>query len=49
LRQTVSASRTTRQAQQVVYHLDGLTPGVHTIRLVKQGGAYMLVDRFTFR
>ncbi|MEY9863846.1 hypothetical protein ABH935_009499 [Catenulispora sp. GAS73] len=49
LRQTVSAANPTRQVQQVVYHLDGLTPGVHTIRLVKQSGAYLLIDRFTFR
>jgi hypothetical protein len=49
LRQTVSASSATRAAQQVVYRLDGLAPGVHTIRLVKQSGTYLLADRFTFR
>lgn len=49
LRQTVSAAGTTRAAQRVVYRIDGLTPGVHTIRLVKQSGTYMLVDRFTIR
>jgi hypothetical protein len=49
LRQAVSAASAGRQAQQVVYRLDGLTPGVHSIRLVKQDGTFMLVDRFTFR
>jgi hypothetical protein len=48
LRQTVNASGPARAAQQVVYHLDGLTPGVHTIRLVKQSGTYLIIDRFTF-
>jgi hypothetical protein len=49
LRQTVSAATPTRLAQQVVYSINGLTPGVHTIRLVKQSGMFLLVDRFTFR
>jgi hypothetical protein len=49
LRQTVNAANPTRLAQQAVYSIDGLTPGVHTIKLVKQGGTYLLVDRFTFR
>lgn len=49
LRQAVSASGATRAAQQIVYRIDGLAPGVHTMRLVKQSGTYMLVDRFTFR
>ena len=46
---SVSASSPTRLTQQVVYHIDGLKPGVHTIRLTKQSGTFMLVDRFTFR
>jgi hypothetical protein len=48
-RQTVNAANPTRLAQQVVYSIDGLAPGVHTVRVVKKDGQYLLLDRFTFR
>ena len=48
-RQTVSAASPTRQAQQVIYRLDGLPAGLHTVRLVKDNGSYLLLDRITVR
>jgi hypothetical protein len=36
----------TRLAQQVVYSVSGLTPGSHSVRLVKTGGTYFLIDAF---
>ncbi len=43
---TVDAYTATRSAQQVVYSVSGLTPGLHTLTLTKDTGTYMLVDRF---
>jgi hypothetical protein len=43
---TVDAYAATRSAQQVVYSVSGLTPGLHTLTLAKDSGIYMLVDRF---
>ena len=43
---TVDAYAATRSAQQVLYSVSGLTPGLHTLTLIKDSGAYMLVDRF---
>jgi hypothetical protein len=48
-RQTVSATNPMRLAQQKVYSVDGLPTGVHTLRLVKKSGQYLIVDRFTVR
>jgi len=43
---TVNANASTRSAQQVLYSISGLTPGLHTVTLTKESGTYMLVDRF---
>lgn len=45
--QSVTASAASRLAQQVVASVSGLTQGQHTIKLVKTGGTYMLLDGFT--
>ncbi|MGW2487925.1 hypothetical protein ACWCV9_11955 [Streptomyces sp. NPDC001606] len=45
--QSVSASGSSRLAQQVVASVSGLTKGRHTIKLVKTGGTTMLLDGFT--
>jgi hypothetical protein len=45
--QSVSASATSRLAQQVVASVSGLSQGQHTIKLVKTSGTYMLLDGFT--
>lgn len=44
---TVSASTgAERLAQQVLYSKTGLAPGVHTIKLTKKSGQFMLVDGY---
>jgi hypothetical protein len=43
---TVDAYAATRSAQQVLYSVSGLAPGLHTLTLIKESGIYMLVDRF---
>lgn len=48
-RKTVDTTNPTRQAQKLIYRIDDLPPGTHTIRLVKKSGQYMVIDRFTFR
>jgi hypothetical protein len=48
-RTTADTTNPTRQAQQRIYRIDGLTLGPHTIRLVKKNGRYLVIDRFTFR
>ncbi|MGW2718533.1 hypothetical protein [Streptomyces sp. NPDC001492] len=45
--QSVSASGSSRLAQQVVASVSGLAKGQHTIKLVKTGGTSMLLDGFT--
>ena len=48
LNQTVSASTSgQRLAQDAVVTITGLTPGSHTIKLVKESGTSMLLDGFT--
>lgn len=48
LYQTVSAyDATERLAQQAVITVSGLTPGAHTVKLVKQGGSYLVLDALT--
>jgi hypothetical protein len=44
---TVSAYGPTRVAQQPVVSVSGLAPGQHTVKLVKTGGQYMVIDGFT--
>jgi len=45
LNQTVSAAASgDRTAQQALVTVTGLTPGSHTIQLVKQSGSYMVLD-----
>ena len=39
-----SAYAATREAQQVIYSVSGLTPGTHTLEIVKDSGDYMLLD-----
>jgi hypothetical protein len=45
--ETVSAYSATREAQQPVVDISGLGNGTHTVKLVKAGGQYMLVNAFT--
>jgi alpha-L-fucosidase len=46
LRATVDTTSATRQTQQVIYSVRGLSAGSHTLRGVKRSGTYLLVDRF---
>jgi hypothetical protein len=43
---TVSANGPVRLAQQPVVSVTGLAPGAHTVKLVKAGGDYLVVDGF---
>lgn len=45
--QSVSAYSAQRLAQQVLASVTGLPKGQHTIRIVKTGGSYLLIDGFT--
>ncbi|HET9169118.1 MAG TPA: hypothetical protein VFN97_06765 [Actinospica sp.] len=45
--ETVDADSATRVAQQPVVDVSGLSQGTHTVKLVKTGGQYMLVNAFT--
>ena len=44
---TVSAYSATREAQQPVVDIGGLTNGTHTVKLVKASGQYLLINAFT--
>ncbi len=44
---TVSANGPVRLAQQPVVSVTGLSTGRHTVKLVKAGGGYLVVDGFT--
>ncbi|MCW2870222.1 hypothetical protein [Actinacidiphila oryziradicis] len=44
---TVSGNGPERLAQQAMVSVTGLSKGTHTLRLVKTGGSYLLVDGFT--
>lgn len=44
--ETVDAYSATRAAQQPVVDISGLNQGTHTVKLVKTGGQYMLVNAF---
>jgi len=45
--ETVNADSATRVAQQPIVDINGLSQGAHTVKLVKTGGQYMLVNAFT--
>ena len=45
--QSVSANSTQRLAQQVLAAVTGLPKGQHTIRIVKTGGSFLLIDGMT--
>ncbi|WP_138750820.1 glycoside hydrolase family 27 protein [Paenibacillus sinopodophylli] len=47
-KQTVNTYNATRQAQQTVYSITGLSNGPHTLKAVKKSGTYMLVDKLQF-
>jgi len=42
--QTINTYSATRQTQQRVYVKRGLSPGVHTLKVVKKSGTYMTAD-----
>ncbi len=43
---TENTSGSTRLAQQVVYSVQGLSQGTHTVKIVKTGGTYLTIDGF---
>jgi NPCBM-associated, NEW3 domain of alpha-galactosidase len=43
---TENTSGDTRLAQQVVYEVNGLSNGTHTVKIVKTGGTYLTIDGF---
>ncbi|WP_405970675.1 hypothetical protein OG496_11015 [Streptomyces sp. NBC_00988] len=43
---TVTANSTSRQVQQTVYTVSGLTAERHTLTLTKTGGSWLVIDRF---
>ncbi|MBW8806708.1 MAG: right-handed parallel beta-helix repeat-containing protein [Catenulisporales bacterium] len=45
--QSVTALASSRLAQQVIASVSGLSKGQHTVKLVKTGGTYLLVDALT--
>jgi hypothetical protein len=45
--QSVSATVSTRLAQQAIVSVTGLSKGTHTVKLVKTSGTYLLIDGFT--
>jgi alpha-galactosidase len=47
-KQTVSTYNATRQLQQIVYSISGLSNGPHTLKAVKKSGTYMLLDKLRF-
>jgi NPCBM-associated, NEW3 domain of alpha-galactosidase/Carbohydrate esterase 2 N-terminal len=44
---TENTSGNTRLAQQVVYSVQGLPAGTHTVQIVKTGGQYLTIDGFS--
>jgi hypothetical protein len=46
LQATVSAYSAARQTQQTIWSASGLTAGSHTLKLVKAGGSYLVLDAF---
>jgi hypothetical protein len=47
-KQTVNTFNATRQLQQTVYSISGLSNGSHTLKAVKKSGTYMLLDKLRF-
>ncbi|NOU70259.1 hypothetical protein GC098_02195 [Paenibacillus sp. LMG 31458] len=47
-KQTVNTYNATRLVQQTVYSISGLSNSVHTIKVVKKSGSYMLLDKLSF-
>lgn len=45
---TVNCNTSTRQTQFIAYANTGLSAGTHTIKVVKNGGTFMLLDAFAF-
>ncbi len=45
-RQNWTGYGSTRLAQQVLYSVQGLTPGTHTVTLTKTGGSYLVINAF---
>jgi hypothetical protein len=43
---TENTSGDTRLAQQVIYSIDGLPKGTHTVKIVKTGGTYLTINGF---
>ncbi|MEU1514904.1 hypothetical protein ABZ490_22545 [Streptomyces sp. NPDC005811] len=43
---SVSTSATGRQVQQVIYSVQNLAPGTHTVKIVKNSGTYATLDAF---
>ncbi|MGH3166781.1 MAG: NEW3 domain-containing protein, partial [Trebonia sp.] len=43
---TEDTSGSTRLAQQVIYQVEGLPRGTHTVKIVKTGGSYLTIDAF---
>jgi hypothetical protein len=41
--------RPSRNVQQTVYTVSGLSLGRHTLTLTKTGGTYLVIDRFDVR
>jgi hypothetical protein len=48
LQTTVNCNSGTRQAQVVMYSTTSLSAGSHTIKIVKNGGTYALLDAFAY-
>ncbi|MDQ6418515.1 glycoside hydrolase family 27 protein [Paenibacillus sp. LHD-117] len=48
LKQTVNTFNATRQTQQKVYGITGLSNGLHTLKVVKKSGDFMLLDKLSF-
>jgi len=45
-RQSWTGYSSTRLAQQVLYSVQGLAPGTHTVTLTKTGGSYLVINAF---
>ncbi|WP_236334058.1 X2-like carbohydrate binding domain-containing protein [Paenibacillus auburnensis] len=48
LKDTVNANYTSRQIQQNLYSISGLSDGMHTIKVVKKSGDLLLIDQLKY-
>lgn len=48
-KQTISTYSASKQVQQTVYNITGLSDGDHTLKAVKKSGYYMLLDQLKIR